>query len=134
MTVIVKTHSPRPGRSAGTMIVEERTWKGTVPVIGEPVFVWTSETQGGDGLSVRGEIAHVHRMQSGVTRLTFRPDGRWVMRPLRTADLAPYRSARDGSPIAMLAEKLYYHAHNKIAALSAEEEQFLNRRFGWERP
>ena len=56
------------------------------------------------------------------------------MAPLRTADLAPYREVRDGSSLALLAEKLYYHTHKKIAALSAEEEAFLDTRFGWERP
>ena len=111
-----------------------RAWKGVEPAIGERAFVWTPETKRGEGLARRGDIVNVHRTHDGETLLTIRSDGRWVVAPLRMADLAPYRDVRDGSPLALLAEKLYYHTHEKIAALSAEEEAFLNARFGWERP
>ena len=134
MAVIAKTSSFRPGTARATFVATARVWKGIVPAIGERAFVWTPESSRGTGIALRGDIVKVQPVHFGETRLTIRFDGRRVIAPLRMADLAPYRDVRDGSPLALLAEKLYYHAHDKIAALSAEEEAFLNTRFGWERP
>ena len=134
MAAVAKTSLLHPGSARGTFTAEARVWKGVVPDVNDRAFVWAPETKRGDGLARRGDIVNVHRTHTGETRLTIRGDGRWVMAPLRTADLAPYREVRDGSSLALLAEKLYYHTHKKIAALSAEEEAFLDTRFGWERP
>ena len=96
--------------------------------LGDEVFVWLSETQGGLGLSWRGTVekARPERDRICVTVSVF---SRVSSRRLTKADLEPFRDVNDGSPISGLARKLYKHAHNKIAELNAEEAALLRKYF-----
>ena len=94
------------------------------------MFVWTCETDGGDGLVACGMIMAVGPGNRGSTRLTIDPDGRPITTPLGKDDLMPFRDAPLGPPIVGLAKKLYFHAHTKIVSLDAQEERFLDERFG----
>jgi hypothetical protein len=127
VAVIVKCDPPRS--QGETVEVEARRRKDTTLVVGQRAFVWISETNGGEGLAFCGEIRSVQSVSTGKTRLTVFPDARKRTTPLRTIDLSPHRTSVDGAPIAGLAAKLYFQAHNKIVELSETEEAFLDTCF-----
>jgi hypothetical protein len=128
MTVIIKCNEIAPPAASGSLIAEAPR-RNVYPRVGERAFVWTCETDGGDGLVASGVITAVGPGNRGSTRLTIDPDGRRIVTPLGKRDLMPHRDAPAGPPIASLAEKLYRHSLTKIASLDADEERFLDGRF-----
>ena len=128
MTVIIKCNGIATNAATGCITAEARDRRAR-PREGDRVFVWTSETRGGEGLLARGIISAVGPGSRGATRLTINPDGRSVLRALGKGDLLPHRDAPIGQPIASLAAKLYRQAHTKIAPLDTTEERYLDERF-----
>jgi hypothetical protein len=128
MAVIIKCNALAPPAASGKMIAEAprgNAW----PVVGDRAFVWTCETDGGDGLVACGAITAVGPGNLRSTRLTIDPDGRAVASPLGKDDLMPYRDSPLGPPIVGLAKKLYWHALTKIVSLDSQEEEFMDDRF-----
>ncbi len=121
-----------PCRLAGdaTIVVEAPLFGNVRPSVGDRIFVWTSETRGGYGSQLRGVVNDIKVVAATNLRLKILVDLGFVPhRPLTNADLAPHRSSQEGSPIASLAKNLYFHAHNKIVALTPDEELFLDQYF-----
>ena len=90
---------------------------------GDEVYLWFSEMQDGNGLSWRAIVEEVDGA-SLVVRLGSRP-----VNSLGKVHLEPFRDDQSDHPLSGLAKKLYKHAHNKVAALSATEAEFLRGRF-----
>jgi hypothetical protein len=104
--------------------------------VGDAVFVFASETQGGEGLIARGIVtaASPTLKKRGVARQTPRVSiavkrlAR-VRRPFGREQLKAWRGVSDGSPQAELVFKFYRQATNKIGGISEEVGRFLGGHF-----
>jgi len=128
MAFVLKT-SPQHASPGSAMTASERTMYGGEAIArGDELFLWFSERQGGDGLAFQGHVTDVAPGADGkpgvaciVTNATVRPLGK--------GDLEAWRDVDDGSAMAGLAYKLYYQAHNKIAALTPDEADLMRGHF-----
>lgn len=101
------------------------------------VFLFASETDGGNGLVARGRVraaAAVDRIP-GVARQTPRVDvvieiDAVAPRPLGRSTLKPFSDWGDGRPETELNFKLYRQATNKIVGVSEHAARFLDSHFG----
>ena len=128
MFLIVKTSTPVPAE--GSMHVHEKVAVGTTIRIGDEIFVWTAETQGGVGLSARGEVESIGSPDPDRRRaLRIRLQVRQPRRPFGKADLAPHdhrtTGFRGGSVQERLTAKLYGHSLNRVVALELDEAELL---------
>jgi hypothetical protein len=102
--------------------------------VGDTIFVFASENEGGTGLIARGVVTKIDAVprKRGVARQTPRVSievkrTARARRPLGRAELKAWRAVRDGSPQAELDFKLYRQATNKIVGISDAAATFLNR-------
>jgi hypothetical protein len=100
--------------------------------VGDEVFLFASETEGGAGLIARGVVtlAEPTPPKRGVGRQTPRVSievkhTARVKRPFGRADLKPFRGLKDDTPEAELDFKFYRQATNKIGGISEEAARFL---------
>ncbi|MEI4487171.1 hypothetical protein V8J36_13315 [Frigidibacter sp. MR17.14] len=129
MAFIIKTR-PIPLAAGATVTLTEKPFFGG-RAIGpdDPIYIWTSETQGGQGLAARGMVV-AERPTGQSTTVEVRIEA--CCGPvLSYDDIRPYRDAGTGSAIAALARKLCRHAHNKIARIGPEERALLDTRGGF---
>jgi hypothetical protein len=110
---------------------------GKYIAVGDTIFVFASENEGGAGLVARGVVTAVDAvpLKRGVARQTPRVSievkrTARARRPLGRAELKAWRAVRDGSPQAELDFKLYRQATNKIVRISDAALAFLNAYFG----
>jgi hypothetical protein len=103
---------------------------------GDVVFVFASETQGGQGLVARGvvtsaeatpRIPDVERQTPRVSIAVERTA--LVKRPLGRRDLKPFADWNDGRAESELNFKFYRQATNKIVGLSDGTAEFLEAFF-----
>jgi hypothetical protein len=104
--------------------------------VGDTIFVFASENEGGSGLITRGVVtkANAVPLKQGVERQTPRVSIELkrtarAIHPMGRAQLKAWRTVRDGSPQAELDFKLYRQATNKIVGISDAAATFLNRCF-----
>ena len=105
--------------------------------IGDIVYVFASENEGGTGLIARGVVtaARAVPLRKGVARQTPRVSievkvvGR-AKRALGRTELASFTDWKDGRAETELNFKFYRQATNKIVGISAAAATFLDRR--WE--
>lgn len=129
MTFIAKV-APVSPQVGNNVYLEERPMYGGKEICSaNPIFIWESETQGGQGLRAHGVVLQVEHDHPKL-RIEVRID---QVLPLNShfsyADIKPFRDYTDDTPIAGLARKLCRHAHNKVAALTIAEGEFLSRYF-----
>lgn len=124
MSLIAKT-GPVKLDSARRCFLKLPLYGEVEPLVGEPIFIWISETKGGDGLTYRGEVEALG--DGSPLPLVVRVFGEQPSRPLTKADLLQAPSKASG--LSGLAEKLYRHSLHKIAALTAEEAELLTSHF-----
>ncbi|HUL72614.1 MAG TPA: hypothetical protein VLT86_05900 [Vicinamibacterales bacterium] len=103
---------------------------------GNEVFVFASETEGGQGLIARGVVTRAKPvpLARGVERQTPRVSievrrTALVRRRLGRAELRPFRGRRDTRPETELDFKFYRQATNKIGGISDNAARWLRRRF-----
>jgi len=104
--------------------------------VGDEVFVFASETEGGQGLVVRGVVtkAEAAKKPRSVARWTPRVSievkrTALAKRALGRDQLKTWRNVKDGSPEAELDFKFYRQATNKICAVSDAAAAFLRSCF-----
>jgi hypothetical protein len=104
--------------------------------VGDTIFVFASENEGGTGLLARGVVTTVNAVppERGVARQTPRVSievkrTARSRRALGRTELKAWRAVRDGSPQAELDFKLYRQATNKIVGISDAALTFLNACF-----
>ena len=104
--------------------------------VGDEVFVFASETEGGAGLVARGVVTKVEAAKKprGVERWTPRVSidvkrTALAKRALGRDQLKAWRNVKDGSPQAELDFKFYRQATNKIGGVSDATAAFLRRCF-----
>lgn len=107
------------------------------PLRGDEVFVWTSESNGGDGLFAMG-IVRACECESHQKERAANPTQQYVVnveisgRPvqsMRKVDIAPHRNDNDGTPIFELGHKLYGQSHEKVIALSDDCGRYVRSHF-----
>jgi len=105
--------------------------------VGDTIFVFASENEGGSGLIARGLVTQVGAVprKRGVERQTPRVSievkrTARARRPLGRPELKAWRAVHDGSPQAELDFKLYRQATNKIVGISDAAATFLNSHCG----
>jgi hypothetical protein len=120
--------SPRPAQSSsGKCLIEVPRYRGANPRAGDRVFLWFSETKGGEGLA---GIATVEAVRDGnPVTLGLVVSNATPMRPLSKAMLKPFRDSGEDEPQGGLAAKLYRHSLDKVARLSGSEAEFLKTFF-----
>jgi hypothetical protein len=103
---------------------------------GDTIFVFASETQGGQGLIARGvvtaakataRVPDLDRQTPRVSIVVRRTA--LAARALGRADLKTFKDWSDGRPETELNFKFYRQASNKIVGLSAEATAFLDACF-----
>ena len=103
---------------------------------GDTVFVFASETEGGQGLIVRGVVtsAELIAKRRGIARQT--PSLSLIIRrtalakqPLGRSQLKQFTDWNDGQPETELNFKFYRQATNKIIGISDEAAAFLGKFF-----
>lgn len=104
--------------------------------VGDEVFVFASETEGGQGLVARGVATKVEAAQKprGLERWTPRVSievkrTALAKRALGREQLKAWRGVKDGSPQAELDFKFYRQATNKLCAVSDATAAFLRSCF-----
>lgn len=103
---------------------------------GDTVFVFASETEGGQGLAARGVVIAAEAIPKtpGIARQTPRVSVivkrvAIAKRPLGRGNLKPFTDWNDDRPETELNFKLYRQATNKIVGISDEAATFLRRFF-----
>ena len=104
--------------------------------VGDVVFVFASENEGGTGLVAQGVVTSCRPTprKRGVERQTPRVSvtiarTRLAKRPLGRADLKPFADWNDGRPETELNFKFYRQATNKIVGISEAVARFLGTFF-----
>ena len=127
MSYIIKTE-PFEGSTGTTISLSQPCMYGGDTIsAGSEVFLWFSETKGGNGLvwlCLAEQVINAGQPLV-IVRLLYECPGQ----KFGIEDLEPFRDSTDHTPIATLAKKLYAHSHEKIAGLTAEEALFLRTRF-----
>lgn len=128
MPFIAKT-APIDARIGDTIQVEEQPFYGGREIAaGATVYLWASETQGGNGLWARGTVVRVeHAAKMPIVKI--RVDQLATSENFGVEQIAPHRDSAVSSPIAGLARKLYKHSHNKVARISDDEADLLAQLF-----
>ena len=101
--------------------------------VGDTIFVFASENEGGPGLIAEGVVTAAKAIprKTGIERQTPCVDIRvrrvaGVVRRLGRAELKPFSDWDDGRPETELNFKFYRQATNKIVGLSPEAAAFLD--------
>jgi hypothetical protein len=123
----------RDPRATGSFRRMKTMYGGKHIAVGDTIFVFASENEGGAGLIARGVVTKVDAVppKRGIARQTPRVsiEVKRTARarlPLGRAELKAWRTVRDGSPQAELDFKLYRQATNKIVGISDAAAGFLN--------
>ena len=123
MTLIVKAE-PVPLAEGEETEFLVRSYKDVYFLPGLQVYIWFSQTQGGDGLAARAHLIDAANELGGM-RLRLHV-GRICVGPgMRNADLRPHRDNPNDAVRHMLSQRLYSFAHNKAGEITDAEAQLL---------
>ncbi len=132
MPFLIKFPVPNPRAASFAFDKARVMYGGRAIKPGDEIFVFASETSGGEGLIARGVVTAVtaHAKPRGVARWTPRVSiavkrTALARRPLGRAQLKAWRGKKDGSPQAELDFKFYRQATDKIGGISEEAAKFL---------
>ena len=115
---------------------QKTMYKGKSIAVGDGIYVFASENEGGDGLIAKGRVTEVKviPLDPSLERQTPRVSVKVrrvkrVRRRLGRSELKPYSDWKDGRPQTELNFKFYRQATNKIVALSDGAARFLEAHF-----
>lgn len=128
----IKAEIPDPEAQVFEFRDQKTMYGGKKVAMGDTVYVFASETQGGAGLLARGIVVAASPTpgkpggvrQTPCVSITLRRTAT-AQRALGRAQLKAYTDWRDGSPQTELNFKFYRQATNKIAGISAQAATFL---------
>ncbi len=124
----------RDPRARAFAFSEQKTMYGGKHIdVGDTVFVFASENEGGTGLTARGVVTSAKAIEKkpGIARqtprvsITVRRTGH-ARRRLGRTELKRFLDWNDGRPETELNFKLYRQATNKIVGISKETAAFLH--------
>jgi hypothetical protein len=128
----IKTEVRDPTAATFTFTEQKTMYGGKHVAVGDTIFVFASETQGGQGLIARGvvtSVAAVARTAGAVRQtprvsLAIRCDA-LARRPLGRRELRDFKDWADGRPETELNLKFYRQATNKVVGISDRAAAFL---------
>lgn len=133
MAFAIKAEIRDPRAKTFAFAAQKTMYGGKRIAAGDRIFVFASETEGGQGLVARGIVTSVEAVAKtrGLARqtprvsLTIRRTA-LAKRPLGRSQLKPLTDWTDGRPGTELNFKFYRQATNKIVGLSPEATAFLD--------
>jgi len=132
MAYVIKAQISDPRARTFTFTAQKTMYGGKQIAEGDTVFVFASETEGGQGLVARGVVTSAEAVakKRGIARQTPRVSvtirrTALVKRPLGRSDLKRFSEWDDGRPGTELNFKFYRQATNKIGGISDEAAMFL---------
>jgi len=136
MAFAIKAEVNNPRASKFAFTVQKTMYGGKRIAIGDTIFVFASENEGGEGLVARAIVtsAEATPKKRGIARqtprvsITIKRTAR-AKRPLGRSELKPFADWNDGKPETELNFKFYRQATNKIVGLSEEAAAFLQKFF-----
>jgi hypothetical protein len=133
---VIKAEVRDPHGKILEFLRQKTMYGGKHIAVGDTVFVFASETEGGSGLVARGVVISAAAIQQvpGIARQTPRVSivvqlDAAVKRPLGRPQLKPFTAWNDDRPETELNFKLYRQATNKIVGISDRAASFLSRYF-----
>jgi len=136
MAYAIKAEIADPKARTLTFTAYKTMYGGKRIAAGDTVFVFATETQGGQGLIARGIVAHAEAIATkrGITRHTPRVSVTikrtdLAKRPMGRRELKRLTDWHDGRPGTELNFKFYRQSTNKIAGISDAAASFLNKCF-----
>jgi hypothetical protein len=132
----VKTEVCDPGAKMFRFAAQKTMYGGKHIAVGDTIFVFASENEGGQGLIARGIVTSAEAIEKkpGIARqtpcvnVTIRRTA-LAKRSLGRTALKPFTDWNDGHPGTELNFKFYRQATNKIIRISDEAAAFLNQFF-----
>lgn len=128
----IKTEVADPHATTWTFAAQKTMYGGKHIAVGDVVYLFASENEGGAGLVARGLVtaAEATPRQPGAERQTPRVSitverTATATRRLGRAELKPFADWADGRPETELNFKFYRQATDKIVGLSDEAADFL---------
>lgn len=132
----IKAEVTEPGAEAFAFGEQKTMYGGKRIALGDEIFVFASENEGGAGLVARGVVTSIAASprKAGVVRQTPRVSitvARCALarRRLGRRELKPFSDWSDGRPETELNFKFYRQATNKIVGISETATAFLRRFF-----
>jgi len=132
MAFAIKAEIGDPGATSFAFTAQKTMYGGKTIAVGDVIFVFASELQGGQGLIARGvvtsaaatpRIPDVERQTPRVSIVVERTA--LAKRPLGRRELKAFADWSDGRPETELNVKFYRQATNKIVGLSDRAAAFL---------
>ncbi|WP_018264289.1 hypothetical protein [Methylosinus sp. LW4] len=136
MDFAIKTEIADARAETFVFTAQKTMYGGKTIAVGDRVFLFASENEGGRGLVARGVVVSTEPVakKAGVERQTprvsvaIRRDA-LAKRPLGRSELKAFDDWNDGRPQTELNFKFYRQATNKIIGVSNETAAFLDRFF-----
>lgn len=133
MAYAIKAEVGDPQAKTFAFVAQKTMYGGRHIAVGDTVFIFASENEGGHGLVARGVVtaAEAIAKKPGIARQTprvsisIRRTG-LAQRPLGRNELKHLTDWRDGQPGTELNFKFYRQATNKIVGISDGTAIFLN--------
>ena len=136
MAFAIKAEVKNPRASKFDFTAQKTMYGGKRIAIGDTIFVFASENEGGEGLVARAIVTSAAAIakKRGIARQTPRVSITvrriaLAKRPLGRRELKPFADWNDGKPQTELNFKFYRQATNKIVGLSKEAAAFLQKFF-----
>src|SRR2546422_9191329 len=132
MFFAIKAEVSDPWAETFAFSAQKTMYAGKHIEIGDTIFIFASENEGGPGLIASGVVTSAKAIakKRGITRqtprvsITIRRTG-VAKRRLGRSELKPFSDWNDGRPETELNFKFYRQATNKIVGISDEAEAFL---------
>ena len=128
----IKAEVTDPNAMAFDFSAQKTMYGGKLIAIGDTIFIFASENEGGHGLVACGIVASAKAIprKPGIERQTPRVSitiqrTALATRPLGRNELKPYADWNDGRPETELNFKFYRQATNKIVGISDEAAAFM---------
>jgi hypothetical protein len=132
MAYVIKAEISDPLGTSFEFAAQKTMYGGKNIAVGDVVFVFASETQGGQGLVFRGVVTSASAVarKRGVARQTPRVNivvkrTARAKRALGRSELKKFSDWDDGRPESELNFKFYRQATNKIGGISDAASEFL---------
>ena len=132
MAFAIKAEIRDPRAKTFVFVAQKTMYGGKRIAVGDTVFLFASENEGGHGLVARGVVTSAEAVakRRGILRQTPRVSvtirrTALAKRPLGRRELKPLTDWNDGRPGTELNFKFYRQATNKIVGLSDEAVAFL---------
>ena len=136
MAFVIKAEVRNPQAKTFAFGAQKTMYGGKHIAVGDTVFIFASENEGGHGLIARGVVSSTEAIEkkSGIARQTPRVSitiNRTALakRPLGRSELKRFTDWKDGRPETELNFKFYRQATNKIVGISDATAAFLDRFF-----